>query len=231
MRMQKYYGDAKMWTHPLVKGSGRHDEDIITARILALQSGGVPDGGVNIGGVDLNHIGDVRKFLLAMEGDPSYDTVNPWSAPQTKALYRGDRDKEVDFRKGRNNSDLISTTYNHGIAKDFASSITNPLGGIVRKWEDKDLPLSTVVDVKRAWRALPETNEMMKYLRELEEEEEDMYPTKMPGYFPSGPKEWQGVHLIPGEGEVLVKNSDFMKWNAPWNEVGKKRPRADTSTG
>ena len=229
--MNHYTGDHGNWLHPLVAvGSGRSDEDVITARILALQSGGVPDGGVNVGGVDLKHIGDVRKFLLAMEGDPSYDTVNPWSAPQTKALYRGDRDKEVDFRKGRNNSDLISTTYNRDIAEDFSRG-TNPFAGtagIVRKWENNDLPLSTVVDVKRAWRALPETNEMMKYLQKLEDEEEDMYPTKMPGYFPSGPKEWQGVHLVTNEGEVLVKNSDFMKWNSPWNEVGKKRPRADT---
>lgn len=217
----------------MILGSGRSDEDLITARLLALQSGGVPKGGVKVGGVDLQNVGDVRKFLLAIENDPTYDTYNPWAQPRDVPLYRGDKNKDYDFRKARNNSDLISTTYNPDVARGFASvfpvnGVRDPNAGIVRKWEHKELPLSTVVDVKRAWKALPETNEIRKYIRGLNDEDDD----DLPENFPNGPKELDGIRLITREGEVLVKNSDFMKWVAPFieQEVGAKRPRSETLT-
>lgn len=214
--MVKYTGDHGRWRHPLVViGGGRHDEDIITARLLALQSGGLRKGPRKVGDRVLSHVGEVRRYLADIEDDPTYDTYNPWSASENRPLLRGDSHGTHDFRKAPNNEVLISTTTDPYIAHRFAGiTYAVPLDnspGIVRAFAPPTyvdtrkggitpglIPVGTEIDVVKAWNKLPETNEMMR-----------MYKWgRMPEH-----DEMTGVRLIKQEGEVLRKASDFKNYD------------------
>lgn len=214
--MVKYTGDHGKWTHPLVAtGRGRSDEDIITARLLALQSGGVKRGPRKVGDRVLNHIGEVRQYLADIENDPTYDTYNPWSDSENRPLLRGDSHGTHDFRKAENNEVLISTTTDRSTANRFAGltyaepSDNSP--GIVRAFVPPTyvdtrkggivpglIPVGTEIDVVKAWNRLPETNEMMRMYKWGRMPERD---------------EQSGARLIKQEGEVLRKASDFKDYD------------------